>query len=127
MRPQYHFRESEFGLCAWSIRRLVELSTTLVREHLPLSAIREIDETYWTAGRDKPLTCREITDHARLMLECDLAFPIILSSDGRVMDGMHRACKALLQGLDKVEAVRFSVDPEPDYVGVHPDDLPYTE
>jgi hypothetical protein len=59
------------------------------------------------------------------MLDGDLAFPVILSSDGRVMDGMHRICKALLQGLDDIEAVRFVEDPEPDYIGVHPDDLPY--
>ncbi len=59
------------------------------------------------------------------MLDCDLAFPVILSSDGRVMDGMHRICKALLQGLSEIEAVRFQRDPEPDYVGVDPDDLPY--
>ena len=73
------------------------------------------------------MTCREVVDHARLMLDCDLAFPVILSSDGRVMDGMHRICKALLQGLSEIEAVRFQQDPEPDYVGVDPDDLPYDD
>jgi hypothetical protein len=66
-----------------------------------------------------------VVDHARLMLDSDLAFPVILSSDGRVMDGMHRICKALMQGFDDIEAVRFVQDPEPDYIGVHPDDLPY--
>lgn len=71
------------------------------------------------------MTCREVVDHARLMLDCDLAYPVILSSDGRVMDGMHRICKALLEGRDEIEVVRFLQDPEPDYVGVRPDDLPY--
>jgi hypothetical protein len=61
------------------------------------------------------------------MQDCDLAFPIILSNDGRVMDGMHRVCKALLQKHNEIEAVRFIEDPEPDYIGVHPDDLPYDE
>jgi hypothetical protein len=61
------------------------------------------------------------------MLDCDLAFPIILSSDGRVMDGMHRVGKALLQNYTEIEAVRFTQDPEPDYIGVQPDDLPYDE
>jgi hypothetical protein len=41
------------------------------------------------------------------------------------MDGMHRISKALLQGLTEVDAVRYVQDPEPDYIGVHPDDLPY--
>jgi hypothetical protein len=41
------------------------------------------------------------------------------------MDGMHRILKALLEGLEEIEAVRFGRDPEPDYVDVDPDDLPY--
>ena len=127
MRPQYHLRESELGLCAWSIGRLVELSKALARERVPIADIREVDEAYWTEGKDKPLTCREITDHERLILESELAFPIILSRDGRVMDGMHRVCQALLRGLIEIEAVHFAVDPEPDYIGVHPDDLPYSD
>ena len=127
MRAQYHFRNSPGGLCAWNVHRLVELASDLVRESVPLTAIRELDEPYWTGGVNQRLTCREIVDHARLMLESDLAFPVILSSDGRVMDGMHRICKALLHGLDRVDAVRFVSDPEPNYVGVQTDDLPYED
>jgi hypothetical protein len=127
MRAQYHFRNSPYGLCAWNVRQLVELSRDLVPESVPLSSIRELDEPYWAGGENQRLTCREIVDHARLMVESDFAFPVILSSDGRVMDGMHRVCKALLQGLDRIEAVRFLHDPEPDYIGVHPDDLPYDD
>jgi hypothetical protein len=127
MRKQYHFRKSPQGLCAWDVDRLVELSDGLVRERVPLSAIRELDEPFWASEIAQRLTCREIVGHARLMFDCDLAFPVILSSDGRVMDGMHRICKALLRGLTDIEAVRFVHDPKPDFVGVHPDDLPYGE
>jgi hypothetical protein len=127
MRPQYHFRRSSQGLCAWNVRRLVELSRDLPREWVPLSAIRELDEPYWSNEGTQILTCREVVDHARLMLDSDLAFPIILSSDGRIMDGMHRVCKALLENRTEIEAVRFVHDPAPDYIGVEPDDLPYDE
>jgi hypothetical protein len=125
MRAQYHFRNSPKGLRAWDVRRLVELSRGLPRERVPLSAIRELDEPYWSSAPGQKLTCREVVGHARLMLDCDFEFPVILSSEGRVMDGMHRICKALLDGLDEIEAVRFVQDPEPDYIGVHPDDLAY--
>jgi hypothetical protein len=127
MRTQYHFRNSPDGVCAWSVKRLVELSKGLVRERVPLSAICELDEAYWAGGINQRLTCREIADHARLILECDLAFPVILSSDGRLLDGMHRVCKALLHGLDNIEAVRFVRDPEPDYIGLNPEELPYDD
>ncbi len=73
------------------------------------------------------MSCRQVVDHARLMQDADLSFPVILSSDGRVMDGMHRICKALLMGQSEIEAVRFLHDPEPDYIGVNPDDLPYVD
>jgi len=46
-------------------------------------------------------------------------------SDGRVMDGMHRVCKALLEGRETIAALQFELDPEPDFRDVQPDDLPY--
>jgi hypothetical protein len=125
MRSQYHFRNSAAGLCAWDVHRLVELSRGLARERVSLSAIAELDEPYWAGNPGQKLTCREVVDHARLMLECELDYPVILSSNGRVMDGMHRVCKALLEGRNEIEAMRFIHDPEPDYIGVDPEDLPY--
>ena len=125
MRVQYHFRRSAQGLCAWNVHRLIELTHGLALERVALADIRELDESYWNHEGDQRMTCREVVDHTRLMLECDLGFPIILSSDGRVMDGMHRVCKALLEGRTEIEAVRFVYDPAPDYIGVHPDELPY--
>jgi hypothetical protein len=60
-------------------------------------------------------------------METDLNYPIILSSDGRVMDGMHRVCKAWMQGEESIKAVRFPIDPEPNYIDVPEDELPYDE
>lgn len=54
-----------------------------------------------------------------------LVYPVILSSDGRIMDGMHRVLKALIRGESHILAVRFISDPEPDFVGIDPDELPY--
>lgn len=125
MRRQYHFRESEKGLLAWDVHRLIELSSGLPVEQVPLSAITELDETFWYGLEgDKP-TCRSVALHAGLMEQVDLSHPIILSSEGRVMDGMHRVCRALMLGLESIPAVRFQSDPEPDHIGVKPDDLPY--
>lgn len=110
---------------AWDVDRLVALTATFPRFQVPLGAIRELDEPYWFSSGDGNAICRAVLEHARFIAEADLGFPIILSSDGRVMDGMHRVGKALLSGLESIEAVQFQHDPEPDYVGVEPDDLPY--
>ena len=124
LRKQYHFRPGPHGLRAWDVHRLIVLGAELPIIHVPLSAIRELDEPYWYGLGGQP-TCRDIAEHIRLTNDADLSFPIILSSDGRVMDGMHRAVKAVVEGLDGISAKKFVTDPEPDYVGVNPDDLPY--
>jgi hypothetical protein len=124
MRKQYHFRPGPAGLRAWDVDRLIALTSDLPVVQMPLSAIRELEEPYWYGLGEVP-TCRSIAEHARLINEADMSFPIILSSDGGVMDGMHRVAKAIVHGLDIVLAKRFAVDPEPDYVGIDPDALPY--
>ena len=122
MRKQYYFQPSERGLLAWDVHRLVRLSKTLPRKRVPLADIRELDEAW---SRDEPVTWRAMIEHIRLMDAPDLAYPIILSSAGRVMDGMHRVAKSVREGRPDIEAVQFDVDPPPDHAGREPDDLPY--
>ena len=92
-----------------------------------MTAIRELDETYWFQETKHQPTCRRIGEHMQLVLETDLHYPIILSSDGRVMDGMHRVVKAFVLGHDIIKAVQFAEDPEPDYINVDLDSLSYDE
>ena len=125
MRKQYHFRDSERGLLAWDVDRLVELSRELPIRRVALSSIREIDEVYWFGDEDDHPTCRNLVLHMRLIDECDLSYPIILCADGRLMDGMHRVAKALLEGRVEIEARQFERNPEPDHIGRKPRDLPY--
>ena len=112
---------------AWDVDRLVSLSDGFARIQVPLKDIRELDEPFWFSGGSEEVTPRAIVEHARLINEADLSFPIILAADGRVMDGMHRAAKAALLGHATVLAVQFATTPEPDFAGVTPEELPYEE
>ena len=114
---------SSIGCSAWDVERLIELAANLPVRDVPLREIREIDEPFRLEGTDDVLTCREVAEHARLIDESDLVYPIILAADGRVMDELHRVMKALDIGLDVIRAVRFPADPESDHVDVIPDDL----
>jgi hypothetical protein len=125
LRKQYHFRRVGPDVHIWDVDRLVELSRNLVTENVPLAAIREIDEPYWFQPTGDEPTCRRVLEHARLALEADLSFPIILSAEGWVMDGMHRVGRALLFGHTEIRAVRFKIDPEPDFINKNSDELPY--
>ena len=127
MRKQYHLRQSEYGLLIWDVDRLVELSKDLPRQEVPLSEIRELDEPYWFGLKSDRPTCRAVANHARLIGEADLRYPIILCAEGRVMDGMHRVAKAYVEGRETIKAVRLTETPEPDYVDVDPDTLPYDD
>jgi len=125
MRRQYHSRYVGGRNLIWDVHRLVELTQSYPVQQVPLSSISELDELFWFDGVDA--TCRAVALHAKLIMETDLAYPIILSSQGRVMDGMHRVCKALLENNPTIAAVQFQQDPEPDYIDADIDALPYNE
>jgi hypothetical protein len=125
MRRQYHTRQVGDRNLIWDVHRLVELTKRFPVKEVPLSSIAELNESFWF-DRTEP-TCREVALHARLIAETDLAHPIILSAEGRVMDGMHRVCKALLESRPTVSAVQFEQNPEPDYIDADIDTLSYDE
>lgn len=125
MRKQYHLRPSPSGLLAWDVDRLLELTAGLPHAEIPLDSIAELDQPFWFQHGSHEATCRAVAEHAKLIAEADLRYPIILGADGRVMDGMHRVAKACLAGHRTILAVRLAQDPPPDYVGVDEDDLPY--
>jgi hypothetical protein len=124
VRKQYHFWPGESGMDAWDVDRLLQLAKGLPVQAVPLSDIYELDADYWFGSLYKP-TVRNVVEHFRLTQEVDLSYPIILGPDNRVMDGMHRVAKALLEGRDTIAAVRLPEVPEPDYRDCHPEDLPY--
>ncbi|MBK5307729.1 MAG: hypothetical protein JJD92_13670 [Frankiaceae bacterium] len=124
MRKQYSFRPGSVGLDAWDVDRLIALSAGLPVEEVPLAEIAQLDENYWYDHGYEP-TVRSIAERVYLVQAADLRYPIILSPDGRVMDGMHRVVRALVDGHITVPAIRLPELPDPDYRNCTPQDLPY--
>ena len=125
MRKQYHFRPGVSGLDAWDVYRLVAMVESQPIEDVPLQLIDEIDTAYWYQHEGVP-TIRSVAEHFRLMMEADLAYPIVLDPQGRVMDGMHRVARALAEGRTTIRARRLSRMPHPDFRDCQPADLPYS-
>lgn len=113
--PQKHSRPIPGGRAVWLTERLWALAAELPVERVPIEAIEEFDAVCWFDAESPP-TCRNVARHARRIRDADLSYPVILSADGRLMDGGHRLAKAWLAGETAVAAVRFAVDPTPDYV-----------
>ena len=58
---------------------------------------------------------RDFLVHYQRVTDADLSKPIILRSDGCIMDGWHRVIKAIREGKISLQAKKFIIDPQPDY------------
>lgn len=103
------------GNRAWHIETIWQAAALCPVEDALIDAIEELDEDCWFEGDGRIPTVRAVADHARQINEADLERPIILSSDGHVLDGMHRVARALLEGRQIVKAQRLPVEPAPDW------------
>jgi len=96
----------------WRMEQLWTAAAGLPVKKVRTSDLPGFDEVRWFGG---PLevrpTCRTVAEHARDIYEADLGYPIILSPAGDVLDGMHRICKAYVQGIDKIDAVQLAKMP----------------
>ena len=99
---------------SWKVETLIRKSSRLPRFWAKVSDLRnQMDNNVWFLDPPTPL---EILEHMDRIQKANLKFPIILNSDGIVMDGIHRICKASLLGKIKIRAVQFETDPEPDFL-----------
>jgi hypothetical protein len=106
------------GRYFWWSERLWTLAKDLPIKRILIDDIAEFDRNCWFAEGTAP-TCRDVAKHAKRIMEADLRYPIILAADGHLMDGGHRIAKAWIMGQTEIDAVRFEVDPEPDWVEQH--------
>ena len=126
MRAQYHFRKSAKGqLLIWDVKKLVKKSQHLKVISIKVDQVKELNQCYWyELGEEKP-TCLNIIEHMKIIEDVDLSYPILLCADGRIMDGMHRVCRAKLENRETIDAIQFELTPEPDFIDVDPKDLIY--
>lgn len=97
----------------WLCRRLWDLSKSLPVFEFEIASFNSFDKDVWFGDQRKP-TVNNILDHYRRIEKADFKYPIILSHDGSLLDGIHRICCARLDGRKTIPTVQFKVDPEPD-------------
>ena len=101
MRKQYYFQPSKNGFNAWDVDKLIKATKNFPQIIVKLDDIQELDENFWYQSPDTIPTCRSVAEHMKLVNEATLEYPIILSKDWKVMDGMHRVVKSLFLGKKK--------------------------
>jgi len=112
--PQKHSRLGPEGRSYWWTATLWSTSADLEVTDVAVAELTELDQDCWFDGRAP--TIREVAKHARRIQDADLSQPVVLAADGTLMDGGHRLAKAWLEGRTSLPAVRFEVDPPPDWV-----------
>lgn len=98
----------------WYVERLWELSKDLPTVDVAIEDINGPDEVTWFSLEGPLPTCREVAKHCRRINEVDQSYPILLTQDFRVFDGMHRIARAIMDGKTHIKAKRFEQNPEPD-------------
>jgi hypothetical protein len=94
-------------------------SLTTLSKDLPVFQFNIESIDLETLIRWQLINIRDYLYHYKSISDAKLDIPIILRSDGYIMDGWHRVMKALLEGLVYLPAKQFKVDPPPDFT---PDD-----
>jgi hypothetical protein len=103
-------------LSIWYISSLRKVTADLEVRPLVIASVADLDENLWFSAFGEVPTCRTVALHAKRILDADLRWPVILSPDGDVLDGMHRVSKAWILGVAEVAAVQLAVMPPPDEV-----------
>jgi hypothetical protein len=116
-RPHTHSVMIDGHLHTWEVPRLWALAEGLPTFEYEVRRFAGFDDVMWF-GDGHPPTVRAVLDHVHRVQTADLSRPILLSEVGRVMDGVHRLCRALIEGRDTVTAVRFVPTPAADRVEV---------
>jgi hypothetical protein len=111
-RKSTHSSEINGKRYIWDTERLWKLAESLPPFDLEVESFEELDVDCWF-GTSHPPTIREITAHCRRINSADWTHPVIVNSNGRLMDGGHRLARALLEGRRTILAVRFEEMPEP--------------
>jgi len=94
----------------WSV------ATLILASEIEMLGIKTVDPEVFNISEDywgDMSTTAAFIEHIKRVKDCDLVHPIILSPDGRIMDGVHRICKALIEGK-QIRYVRFKKLPPAD-------------
>ena len=109
-----HTRTIDGVIHVWEVTDLWRLSEGLPVQEKDPSQVIDLERDGWFGG--KAPSAGLVLQHMKRILEADLNYPILLDSDGTIMDGAHRACRAILEGKLAVKVIQFGKTPEPSFI-----------
>lgn len=107
--------EQDGEIYLWSVKNLWEQSANLEIFDYEIAQFNGYDKDVWFGNHESP-TLLNILKHYKKIENANFDKPIIISNNGTVLDGVHRICKAYLEGRKTIPAVKFENDPTPDKI-----------
>jgi len=103
-----HTKSSYFyiGKKYWSVTDLWKAADKIKPVKVPLQGINISEE------RALANSVYELVDEMKRVLRADLSYPILLTPEGEICDGVHRLSKALLKDKKYIMVKRFTVMPD---------------
>ena len=98
----------------WRVDDLWELAANIPVEYVPIKHLTEqLNGTCWTEGEKDDVTPQWVLGHTRRILNADLKYPILVDEKNIILDGIHRLCKAVIEGREDIAVQRIVTMPEP--------------
>ncbi len=97
----------------WELKEIWEFSKRLKSEKIKVSELWDTryEKAWCWQHEGEEINNLFFLQHMERVLNSDLNYPIILSEENYIFDGVHRLMKAKHIGLDYIECVKFSKDP----------------
>ncbi|MBP3962832.1 hypothetical protein [Paenibacillus lignilyticus] len=97
----------------WDVEKLWALSMNLPVQKIQLDSIKELDQDCWfTGSRNTPIpSIRNVALHCQRIINANMEYPILLCSDGQLIDGGHRIAHAWIHGQNEIDAVYLALPP----------------
>jgi hypothetical protein len=97
----------------WDLQNIWKSTKDFQKKKIKISKLW--DERYakaWCWQHEEEVINNEFfLHHMERVLKADLSYPIILSEENLIFDGVHRLVKAKHLGLEYIEYVQFKKDP----------------
>ena len=101
----------------WDLHKIWKLSESLPTKQIKVSELWDARyaKAWCWQHEDEELNNLFFLHHMRRVLDSDLSYPIILSEEKLIFDGVHRLVKAKHLNLEYIDCVQFEKDPECHY------------
>lgn len=96
----------------WDLSDIWDSSAVLEPEEFDVEMLWErYEKIYCWLDGDDDITHAHFLHHLERIMNADLNYPIILSEENYILDGVHRLMKCKYFGIETIYCLKFKKDP----------------